>query len=154
MRQKISKKQKKERRSKLNGFLILSGILVFVSVVLYGPQLFNRMNQREAIASQNIGNHIPLNRICMIRGDVKDKDTYMIRVAGKAYFGCCQKCLTKLRNNLNNVQYASDPVTGKMVNKADAVIKLNPDNARKVLFFESQETYDRYLKLNLNEVDS
>ncbi|WP_421917892.1 TRASH domain-containing protein [Marinifilum sp.] len=154
MRRRVGKKlakAKQEKTNKLNGFLLLGGILLLVTVALYGPKLFNRTNQSEIIASQHIGKNIPLNKVCMVRGDIKAKDTHMLRIGDKVYFGCCQKCLSKLKNNVNNVQYASDPATGKMINKAEALIKLNPINSNKVLFFESQETYDQYLKLILNE---
>ena len=59
----------------------------------------------------------------------------------RTYYGCCAMCKERLEKDAS-VRSAVDPVTGKTVDKATAVIAAQPDG--KVLYFESQETLEKY----------
>ena len=48
--------------------------------------------------------------------------------------------------NENNVLFALDPFSGQSVDKADAIIRQDPQNNKRVFFFKSNETYNQYLK--------
>ena len=82
-------------------------------------------------------------RVCMVNNTVFPKDQIPVEVDGKTYFGCCEMCKGRLAKDAS-ARTAVDPVTGKPVDKATAVIGAKPDG--EVLYFESQKTFDEYAK--------
>jgi YHS domain-containing protein len=84
---------------------------------------------------------VETKKVCMVNNQVFDKDQIPVTVEGKTYYGCCEMCKERLSKDAA-ARTAVDPVTGKPVDKATAVIAAMPDG--KVLYFESQETYEKY----------
>ena len=86
---------------------------------------------------------VPSKRVCMVNNTRFDKDQIPVPVAGKTYFGCCEMCKGRLAEDAS-IRQATDPVSGKRVDKAKAVIGAKPDG--KVLYFESEKTFTAYQK--------
>ena len=86
---------------------------------------------------------VETKKVCMVNNQVFEKDQIPVTVEGKTYYGCCEMCKERLAKDAA-ARTATDPVTGKPVDKATAVIAAMPDG--KVLYFESQETYEKYSK--------
>ena len=86
---------------------------------------------------------VETKKVCMVNNQVFDKDQIPVTVEGKTYYGCCEMCKERLSKDAA-ARTAVDPVSGKTVDKATAVIGALPDG--KVLYFESQETYEKYSK--------
>ena len=86
---------------------------------------------------------VETKKVCMVNNQVFEKDQIPVTVEGKTYYGCCEMCKERLAKDAA-ARTAVDPVTGKPVDKATAVIAAMPDG--KVLYFESQETYEQYSK--------
>jgi len=86
---------------------------------------------------------VETKKVCMVNNQVFEKDQIPVTVEGKTYYGCCEMCKERLAKDAA-ARTAVDPVTGKPVDKATAVIAAMPDG--KVLYFESQETYEKYSK--------
>ena len=84
---------------------------------------------------------VETKKVCMVNNQVFEKDQIPVTVEGKTYYGCCEMCKERLTKDAA-ARTAVDPVTGKPVDKATAVIAAMPDG--KVLYFESQETYEKY----------
>jgi YHS domain-containing protein len=84
---------------------------------------------------------VETKKVCMVNNQVFEKDQIPIAVEGKTYYGCCEMCKERLAKDAA-ARTAVDPVTGKPVDKATAVIAAMPDG--RVLYFESQETYEKY----------
>lgn len=84
---------------------------------------------------------VETKKVCMINNQVFEKDQIPVQVEGKTYYGCCEMCKERLAKDAAARQ-AVDPVTGKTVDKAKAVIAALPDG--KVLYFESVETLAKY----------
>jgi YHS domain-containing protein len=81
--------------------------------------------------------------VCMINNQLFDKDQIPVQVQGRTYYGCCEMCKERLAQDAA-ARTAVDPVTGKNVDKATAVIAAKPDG--NVLYFESDGTLQRFLK--------
>ena len=79
--------------------------------------------------------------VCMMNDRVMGQPQIPVVVEGKTYYGCCAMCKERLTNDAS-ARTASDPVTGRSVDKAKAVIARRPDGT--VLYFESKETFRRY----------
>ena len=86
---------------------------------------------------------VETKKVCMVNNQVFEKDQIPVAVDGKTYYGCCEMCKERLAKDAA-ARTGTDPVTGKPVDKATAVIAAMPDG--KVLYFESQETYEKYTK--------
>ena len=98
------------------GFLVVAGLLASLPV-----------------AHADGLTRVEARRVCMVNNTVFPKDQISVEVEGKTYFGCCEMCKGRL-----------DPVSGKSVDKATAVIGATPDG--KALYFESQKTFEAYAK--------
>jgi YHS domain-containing protein len=82
-------------------------------------------------------------RVCMVNNTVFPKDQIPVAVDGKTYFGCCEMCKGRLAQDAA-IRHATDPVSGKPVDKAKAVIGATKDG--KALYFESEKTFAAYQK--------
>jgi YHS domain-containing protein len=83
-------------------------------------------------------------QVCMVNNQFMGREQIPVQVEGKTYFGCCEMCKGRLERDPSS-RSAKDPVSGKLVDKATAVIgrRVNGD----VLYFENRETFDRFKTL-------
>ncbi len=72
-------------------------------------------------------------------------DQTPVLINGKIYYVCCQGCEESLKNN-PSTRVSRDPHTGKEVDKADAFIVIKPNGSDEVLYFESSQAYENFLK--------
>lgn len=79
--------------------------------------------------------------VCMINNQRFNKEQIPVEVEGRTYYGCCEMCKGKLGGDPQS-RVAVDPVSGKEVDKAKAVIGANADGA--VFYFENAENLKRY----------
>lgn len=79
--------------------------------------------------------------VCMVNNQFMNKDQIPVQVEGKTYYGCCEMCKERLAKDAAS-RTATDPVSGKKVDKAKAVIAAFPDGS--VLYFESEETLKKF----------
>jgi YHS domain-containing protein len=79
--------------------------------------------------------------VCMINDRSMANEQIAVPIDGKTYYGCCAMCKERLVKDEAS-RYAIDPVSGKKVDKAKAVIGALPGAA--VLYFESVENFQRY----------
>jgi len=86
---------------------------------------------------------VEAKRVCMVQDAVFPKDQIPVEVGGKTYFGCCEMCKGRLASD-PSAREAKDPVSGKTVDKATAIIGVTPDG--KAHYFESQKTFDAFAK--------
>lgn len=86
---------------------------------------------------------VEAKKVCMINNQLFAKDQIPVEVEGKTYYGCCEMCKERLAKDVA-ARTATDPVTGKDVDKATAVIAALEDGS--VLYFESEKTFEQYAK--------
>lgn len=79
--------------------------------------------------------------VCMMNNKVFDKAQMAIQVDGKTYYGCCPMCKEMLGKDPEK-RSAIDPVSGKKVDKATAVI--GADTHGMTYYFESKENLDKF----------
>ena len=78
---------------------------------------------------------------CMITNRLYEKVQIPVPIGEKTYYGCCRGCVTELKSKPES-RTATDPVTGKQVDKATAVIGALPDGT--VRYFESEKTMRQF----------
>ena len=74
--------------------------------------------------------------VCMINNTVFPKEQIPTVVDGKTYYGCCSMCASRLSTD-SKVRTAVDPISGKNVDKAKAII--GADKEGKAYYFESDK---------------
>lgn len=79
--------------------------------------------------------------VCMVNNAAFDKPQIPVEVGGKTYYGCCPMCKERLAKDVS-ARTATDPVSGKEVDKASAVIGKAADGS--VYYFESQDNLRKY----------
>lgn len=80
-------------------------------------------------------------RVCMVNDRVYDRDQIPVEIEGRTYFGCCEMCKERLSRD-PSVREAIDPVTGRRVDKARAVVAADAEG--RVRYFESEESLARF----------
>ncbi|HEX5761062.1 MAG TPA: hypothetical protein VF121_17885 [Thermoanaerobaculia bacterium] len=81
-------------------------------------------------------------KVCMVNDQVFERDQIPVPVEGKTYYGCCAMCKERLAKDAG-ARTAVDPLSGKKVDKATAVIASREDGS--VLYFESEKSFEKYL---------
>lgn len=84
---------------------------------------------------------VDAKRVCMVNNTFFPKDQIPVQVDGKTYFGCCEMCKGRLASD-PSARSATDPVSGKTVDKATAIIGATPDGT--VYYFESDATFTQF----------
>jgi YHS domain-containing protein len=79
--------------------------------------------------------------VCMVNDQDMQKPQIPVVVEGRTYYGCCAMCKDRLQQS-PAARTAVDPVSGRTVDKAKAVIGRRPDGS--VVYFEKREHLDRY----------
>ena len=121
-------------------YLVGLGLLILISFLL----LSNTNNEK--ISGNAIIDQITIiesKYVCMVNDDVYDTPQIPVPIDGKTYYGCCMGCKAKLENDINT-RYAIDPISNNQVDKATAII--GQTNSGKVLYFESQQNFNKYNK--------
>lgn len=84
-------------------------------------------------------------KVCMVTNQLFDRDQIPIKVEDRTYFGCCEMCKERLAKDAA-VRKAVDPVSGKEVDKAKAVIGARKDGS--VVYFENEGNLKKYNQEN------
>ena len=79
--------------------------------------------------------------VCMVNDMDMGKAQIPVVVKGETYYGCCAMCKERLAKDAA-IRTAVDPVSGKKVDKARAVIGKRPDGS--VVYFESEKNLRQY----------
>lgn len=81
--------------------------------------------------------------ICMVTNKAFDKPQIPVKIGEKTYYGCCEMCKEKLEKDAQ-LRQAVDPVTGKSIDKASAVIGVTEDGS--VHYFETKDNLEKFNK--------
>jgi YHS domain-containing protein len=119
-------------RGALIGVLLLTGMVFSVVIML----------NREAHSGQKLlSERVEAIEVCMVNDRVMGKPQIPVEYEDKTYYGCCQGCVNRIKND-RAIRYSSDPVTGGEVDKATAYIV--EGHGGEALYFESVQTAKQY----------
>lgn len=79
--------------------------------------------------------------VCMVNNTIMNKPQIPVKVGDTTYYGCCEMCSGTLKKD-RKARFATDPVSGKEVDKATAVIGAKANG--EVLYFESEKTFQTF----------
>lgn len=84
---------------------------------------------------------VETSHVCMVNNEDMGKPQIPIKVGDQTYYGCCKMCIGTLNNDRKS-RFAIDPVSGKEVDKAKAVIGAKPNG--EIIYFESEKTFQEF----------
>ncbi len=114
-------------RTFFTSFLVLTFIISFSTFT----QADNTNQQTSSSLTE-----VDSKYVCMVTNQLFVKEQIPVELEGKTYYGCCEMCKAKIKNNPQSRE-ATDPVSGKEVDKAEAVIGASADGS--IYYFESEE---------------
>ena len=120
------------------GSLLIFALVLTAALTLYTVQA-SAQNQGSDTTQANTSTdlkQVESKYVCMVTNQLYDKEQIPVAVEGKTYYGCCQMCEAKLKEDPSS-RMATDPVSGKEVDKSTAVIGAASDG--KVYYFENAE---------------
>ncbi len=79
--------------------------------------------------------------VCMMNDKLFDKPQIPIEIDGKTYYGCCAMCADTLKKS-PEARRGTDPVSGRPVDKASAVIGAGPDGT--TYYFENDANFKTF----------
>lgn len=83
----------------------------------------------------------PGDLVCMVNNAYMGRPQMAVEVEGETYFACCDMCKSRLANEPAS-RMGTDPVSGRPVNKAKAVMARTDDG--KMYYFENAENFLAY----------
>lgn len=100
------------------------------------------------IVADSVGSETGLKIIdpshtCMGSNMAQAKPQNYAYIENKRYYGCTSMCIANLKE-VPGFRYGLDPVSGKRVDKATALIARQSHGG--LLYFEGENTYDEYKK--------
>lgn len=123
-------KQRARKRSSSGAIVVVASLALLGAGSLY-------FSNRHASALERV----PVDHVCMVNDTYFPKPQIPVAVESKTYFGCCEMCKGRLASDAA-VRVATDPVSGRSVDKAEAVIGALASG--KVFYFESERTLADY----------
>jgi hypothetical protein len=84
------------------------------------------------------------SQICMVRDHFMGRPQLPVVVGSSTYYGCCAGCVNRLVADAR-ARAAIDPVSGRSIDKALAVVGVNPRGG--LVYFESAENFRAYAAL-------
>lgn len=124
------------RQNKSSKTLFLN-FIVLIAIVSFGTFTYADQTIEQSSALTKVDSKY----VCMITNQEFAREQIPVELEGKTYYGCCEMCKAKIKNNPQSRE-ATDPVSGNKVDKADAVIGAAPDG--NVFYFENEENLSQY----------
>ena len=112
------------------------------SLAMAGVVVMTMLSFHQAMAAEKL-QIVPTDKVCMVTNMVFPRPQIPVVHAGKTYYGCCENCKKTLAEDAS-ARMGTDPVSGKSIDKASAVIAARDDGS--VVYFESRKTFEKYLK--------
>lgn len=92
-----------------------------------------------------LGDSIAHQQVCMASDIYLGGKQIEVSSGKKKYFACSEHCVHQLA--IDSVHYAIDAVSHRKVDKALSIVTLHPDKTGKIIYFESNETFNKYRKV-------
>lgn len=117
----------------MNRRTFLPGLLGALALAVVSP--FAAASDEDAVET------VDAAYVCMVNDAAYDHEQVRVDIDGKAYYGCCEMCKARLAKE-ESLRSAVDPVSGKEVDKATAVI--GADAYKRVYYFENEENLKKF----------
>lgn len=125
--------------------IAVGGTMLWIGFRIYNDAKENVGKVKEYQKSlPNLGDSIAHMKVCMASNMYIGGKQMEVPYGNKMYFACSQHCIHQL--GIDSIRYTIDPVSERKVDKAISIVSLHPDKTGEIIYFESQHTYNKYLK--------
>lgn len=135
----------------INVFAVVALAAAFILIIwsFYKDASHEEEAEDRYLASLPAANDtIAHSKVCMVDDFYQgDFPTVAVSINKTMYYGCSRKAARDL-TTIDSLRFAVDPVTKKKVDKGAAIIAIHPGRDGKVVYFGSQETYNKYLSIS------
>lgn len=133
--------------------VFFAGVFAWMIASVYNEATTEKKTEDQYLASlPSAQDTIAHSKVCMVDDFFQgDFPNVAVSINNKTYYGCSAKANQDLATT-DSLRFAIDPASKKKVDKATAIIAIHPDRDGKVMYFESKETYNKYLTV-LKEVN-
>lgn len=150
---KLSAKQVKEanlKKEKETGRRIIKWIILVTLIILISVQIYTYWDQIKYKYRKNAlyGRVIPSDLICMNGNYFMTHKTKKFVYHEKVYYMCSENCEIALIDNYLKVAFIKDTISGKLINKADAVPGLRQKDKPEIIYFTDMENFHAYYNKN------
>ena len=121
-------------------YAAIAGVLFIIAVVAVGSSQAADRTEADGQGHATL-ERVAAKYVCMPNNKRFPKEQIPVEIDGKTYYGCCKMCVNMLKLD-PKVRTAVDPVNGKAVDKAVAVIGAAADET--VYYFENEENLRRF----------
>lgn len=128
------------------------------AIVCFGATVFfivYRIYSQETVAP--IGGHkidmpqagtmIDHRMVCMASNVYMGEGQTAVIISGNQYFSCGTHCTRQLQLS-DSIRMVKDPLTKTLFDKSEAFITMNPDSARTIMYFQTEENMRKYVEQN------
>lgn len=91
-----------------------------------------------------VGDSISHQKVCMASNIYMGSKQLEVPTGEKIYYACSEQCIRRL--GTDSCRFAIDPVSHNKVDKALAIVSIDPERSGAIIYFESKETYRSYLQ--------
>jgi YHS domain-containing protein len=120
---------------------IVKSFSLFALAMVISGSFFASANAQSEQSKDTSLVQVETRYVCLINNQKFDKEQIAVEVEGQTYYGCCEMCKEKLKKDKAS-RWATDPVSGKKVDKAKAVIGVNTEG--KAFYFENVENLKKF----------
>lgn len=126
--------------------VVMGGAMLWIAYGIYKDSKENvgEINEyRKSLPA--LDDSIAHQKVCMASDIYLGGKQIEVPSGKKKYFACSEHCVHQL--GIDSVHYAIDPVSHRKVDKALSIITLHPDKTGKIMYFESNGTFNKYRKV-------
>ena len=123
-------------KSEKRVLIIVASVLFFALLVYFGIPAIKYQRNQDSL-NELYNQELAVNKVCMVGDEIKFKVIRPVKIEGKTYWACCNKCEAKLNYNLNDIRNAIDPFSKKKINKADSYCRTKSDKKRKGIILQN-----------------
>ena len=131
------------QRDYLFKFSFLLSIIQSAIVVYLSYQRLDKTYETAIEASPVSGRIIDPSIVCMVNNTYMGSYQIPVEIDDEVYYGCCKGCVTTLKTKPES-RFSVDPLTNEKVDKANALITLDPHKKGMVLYFSNEENVRSY----------
>ena len=114
--------------------------IIFVLLTIATIALATNSNSESL--QKNALTEVDAKYVCMVTDKLFQKEQIPVVVSNKTYYGCCEMCKAKLKDNPNS-RVSVDPVSGKPVDKAASVI--GATSSGNIYYFENRDNFNEFV---------
>lgn len=145
-------KGKKKKGNWFGTFMTVFTIILFSGAFFWmGYNIYHQETEEQIALEKHMttfpepGKIVDHKVVCMASNVYMGKNQLEVLVNGKMYYSCSPHCTAEIQLAANT-RLTTDPLSKRIVDKAESFISMSPDSLGTILYFESVENLKKYFR--------